>query len=120
MAAPSKLLAAPYPRRRRVDLVILLSHFRSLTSDALPLTTALHPSVGEIVGAIESFTVFASAFLARTAGYDRDAWSERCHLQALVLGRRVSVFVLLELGKEARPVGHFEFGRYTDEISCDK
>src|ERR1700736_2833350 len=52
-------------------------NFADLRSDALPLSVAQHPGVGEKEGSIERFAVFACSLFAGAACHNRDIRPER-------------------------------------------
>src|SRR5437899_3856042 len=52
-------------------------NFADLRSDALPLSVAQDPGVGEKEGSIERFTVFARSLFPGAAGHNRNIRPER-------------------------------------------
>src|SRR5207248_5198376 len=64
---------------------------RNLLGDALPLTIAIDPSVGETIGPIEGFAVFAGPLLERVTDRNHRARSIDVHFQTFNAGRRISI-----------------------------
>src|SRR6266403_1183848 len=92
--AEKKAAALPRPPFEQLKCGLSLN-FADLRSDALPLSVAQDPGVGEKQGSVERFTVFARSLFPGAAGHNRNIRPERLDVKSLVFRRLVGVLVLL-------------------------
>src|SRR5437868_14469128 len=90
-AGAKKAAALPRPPFEQLKCGLSLN-FADLRSDALPLSVAQDPGVGEKEGSVEHFTVFARSLFPGAAGHNRNIRPERLDVESLVFGR-------LEIGR---------------------
>src|SRR5438552_2780516 len=101
-------------------LILLSLDLHYVARNALPLTAALHPGVGETERAIKWLTVLGRALFVRRANNDCHAWSVGVHREPFIHGRLVSVFIFFDLRNNGGLVHHSSIPINASEIVGDE